>query len=81
MLADSMLIDPTFKDLDAYLKYASKMDDLFAEYNGEKFEQDPSKWNTDYMDRLMVELKSGDFSKERLEHTKKVVVKVLSKKK
>ena len=76
MLADSMIIDPTFRDLNTELKYASKMNGLFDEHDGEKFEEDSDKWDTDYLNTIMVELK-GNFSRERLEHTKKVVRKLI----
>ena len=76
MLADSMIIDPTFRDLNTELKYASKMNGLFDEHDGEKFEEDSDKWDNDYLNTIMVELK-GNFSRERLEHTKKVVRKLI----
>lgn len=76
MLADSMLLDPTFRDLNTELKYASKMKGLFDEHDGGEFEEDPNKWNDDYMDKIMVELKMN-FSRERLEHAKKVVRKLI----
>ena len=76
MLADSMILDPTFRSLNTELKYASKMNGLFDKHDGEKFEEDPDKWDNDYLNTIMVELK-GNFSRERLEHTKKVVRKLI----
>lgn len=76
MLADSMILDPTFRYLNTELKYASKMTGLFDKHDGEKFEEDPYKWDNDYLNTIMVQLKRN-FSRERLEHVKKVVKKLI----
>ena len=67
-----MTLDPTFKLFDISIKYAeSKMNNLYDKHDGEKLSSDSSEWDIDYMNGQMVTL-IGNFSKERINHLRKV---------
>ena len=72
MMKDSMLLDPSFQDFDKMAESAKSMSGLFDVHDGEKFIDDRSKWNADYMNMLMVRV-VRNFSHERINHLKEVV--------
>ncbi|NCD09342.1 MAG: hypothetical protein EOL98_07940 [Negativicutes bacterium] len=72
MMKDSLLVDPTFMEFDEMIRRASNVSGLFDSYDGREFQHDKSKWNDDYMDKLMVQI-VGNFSHERIDHLKDVV--------
>lgn len=69
MMKDSLLVDPTFKEFEEMARLAG---DIYEKHDGGELSDDTSKWTTDYMNRLMVELVEN-FSRERIIHLKRVV--------
>ena len=81
MMKDSLLVDPTFKQFSEMDSIASKkLKNLYEKHDGRELNMDKASWNTDYMDTLMVQVVSN-FSRERVEHLKKVVSYVLANEK
>lgn len=77
MLKDSFVLDPTFAQFEEMLDYAKPyFPDLFDPFDGEILEDDSSKWDEALMNKELVQLISN-FSKERVDHLKMVVAKVL----
>lgn len=79
ILKNNMLLDPSFALYDetsAYVKNA--LGDFSDEHDGEEFESDVDKWDKDYLAALMVDLMLN-FSKERIEHIRKVCAKIYKK--
>lgn len=77
MLKDSFLIDPTFVQLNEMLSYArAYLPGLFVPFDGERLENDESKWNDNVMNEELVHLVTN-FSEVRINHLKKVASKVL----
>ena len=62
MMKDSLLLDPTFSSFSEMERAAANLAGLY----------DSSKWNDDYMNKLMVEVVLN-FSHERVDHLKDVV--------
>lgn len=75
-LLDDLIIDRTFKKFDEDFKAANDKLDILVPYDGEPLEMDTEKWNMDYLNLQKVELMIN-FSKERIEHLKAVIVKVM----
>ena len=76
MLKDSFVTDPTCVQLDTLLAYAKeKLPDILVSYDGGALENDSSKWNLAVMNLELVQL-VNNFSRERIDHLKKVVAKV-----
>lgn len=76
MIKDSLILDTTFnksKEMIEYLK--DKEIDIFVTFDNGILEDDVNKWNKDIMNRELVEL-VDNFSKERMEHVKRVIKKV-----
>jgi len=71
-MKDSLLVDPTFKEFEDMERESRDMEGLYDLHDGCELIEDRSKWNEDYMNKLMVQV-VGNFSHERLEHLKKVV--------
>lgn len=73
---DMMVLDPTCKTADKILTYAvTKIPDLYDEHeeaDRAKMTNDSSEWDKEYMNMQMVTL-VGNFSKERINHLRKVV--------
>lgn len=66
MLKDSLVIDPTYKEFNALLKYAeNNLFNLYDEHDGEKFNNNIASWNKDYLNEQMVNV-VYNFSKERI---------------
>lgn len=73
MMKDAMLLDPSMKQFDAMLKYASEnMNDIYDEHDGEELITDKSKWDKSYMNDEMVAV-VDNFSKERIRLLKNIV--------
>lgn len=72
MMKNSLLVDPSFKEFDEMENKAESMKGLYDVHDGKDFEKDKAKWNDNYMNEQMVKLISN-FSRERIEHVKKVV--------
>ena len=72
MMKNSMLVEPSFTEFNEMSEYAKNVHGLYDVHDGKTFVQDSSQWNDSYMNKTMVEL-IGNFSKERIEHLKKVV--------
>lgn len=72
MMKDSLLVDLTFTDFNNMEKAAHTMSGLYDEHDGREFIVDPSQWNDDYMDKLMVQV-VNNFSHVRIDHLKDVV--------
>lgn len=80
MLKDSLIVDPTFEQFNEMLAYAeSKLSNLFVPFDGERLENDRTKWNEVVMNEELVKLVTN-FSEKRVEHLKEVVAKVLESK-
>ena len=73
ILKDSMLVDPTMKQFDELLAYATEhLGNLYEEHDGENLEYDTTLWNETYLNRQMVIVVSN-FSKERVGLLKNMV--------
>ncbi len=73
MLKDIMLVDPTMKQFDEMISYASgKMTDLYDEHNDEILNYSSSDWNEAYLNSQMVTV-VNNFSKERVELLRNMV--------
>lgn len=72
IMMKNMLMFPPFKEFDEMDKMASSIPDLYDKHNGEELIEDKSKWNAEYISRLMTKLISN-FSHERINHMKEVV--------
>ena len=73
MMKNSLLVDPSFKEFHEMEKATRGVKGFWDEHDGGKeFITDKSKWNNDYMDKVMVKVVSN-FSHERINHLKEVV--------
>ena len=72
MMKDSLLLDPTFSSFSEMERAAANLAGLYDPHDGKQFTEDSSKWNDDYMNKLMVEVVLN-FSHERVDHLKDVV--------
>lgn len=72
MMKDSLLVDPTFEEFDAMEEAAASMPGLYDEHDGQKFVEDRTQWNDEYMHKVMAKV-VPNFSHERLAHLKEVV--------
>ena len=72
MMKDSLLFESNFEPFEEMRKYAEKLQSLYDIHDGEDLLKDPSKWDNAYMDGQMAKV-IRNFSKERLDHLKKVV--------
>ena len=72
-LKNMITYDPSFNTFDVWLDYTKKNNiNIFDEHDGKSMENDSSKWNKDYMNTQLVRL-VVNFSKERINHLRKVV--------
>ena len=78
MLKDSMVVDPTFKELNEMLSYVNKHVNVFVKHDNEELILDKSKWDKGYMDKEMVKI-VRNFSHERFNLLKKVCQHIYSK--
>lgn len=66
MLKDSLVVDPTFLELQQLLSYAEQhLTDLYDPHDGEVLESIKAKYDKEYMDSQMVKI-VRNFSEERL---------------
>lgn len=72
MMKDSLLVDPSFARFSEMERAARNLNGLYDQHDGKTFINDPSQWNDDYMNKLMVEVVIN-FSHERIDHLKDVV--------
>lgn len=73
MLKDSMLVDPTMRQFNEMLDYASGIiSDLYDDHDKELLKNNHSEWSETYLNNQMVAVVSN-FSKERIELLKKMV--------
>lgn len=78
MLKDSLIIDPSFGKFEKMLRCANaEFRDIYVNYDGGQLERNPEKWNQQTLNHELVEL-VDNFSKERIDHLKKVIDKLLS---
>ncbi|MCL1996559.1 MAG: hypothetical protein FWG63_10165 [Defluviitaleaceae bacterium] len=75
MMKDSMLVDPTFSEFNQMDNTARGVAGLYEAHDGREINNDSSTWDDDYMNKLMVQV-VGNFSRERVDHLKKVVMKL-----
>lgn len=79
VLLDSLFIDKTFSKYNENLTYAKNNGcNVFENHNNRELILDKSKWSKDYLTKLSVEL-SDNFSIERVEHMKQVIISVNGK--
>lgn len=72
MMADSLLIDPSFSNFEEMYRLAKNVPGLFDPHDGQEFVNNKSLWNDDYMNKLLVQI-VNNFSHERLDHLKEVI--------
>ena len=73
MMKDSLLNDPTFAEFNEMDNAARNLSGLYDAHDGRHLSDDKSIWNDSYMNELMVQI-VGNFSQERVEHLKMVVM-------
>ncbi len=72
-MKNSFYSDPSGADFEEMERAAAQHGiNLYETHDGGVFETDSSKWDKAYVNNIMVEL-SDNFSRERVEHLKKVV--------
>jgi len=73
MMKDSMLVDPSFTELNEMEQHAQYVNGLYDIHDGRALnEHDQSVWSDDYMNKIMVQV-VGNFSHERINHLKNIV--------
>ena len=72
MMKNSLLVDQSFAEFTEMEKASESMNGLYDLHDGRELINDKSKWNDDYMDKIMVQVVSN-FSHERLTHLKEVI--------
>ncbi len=77
-LLDDLIIDKSFRMFQEDLNYASARMNVFEIHNGEPFELDTSKWDTNYLNQVKAEL-MVNYSEERVAHLQNVITAVLNK--
>lgn len=76
IMEDSLLNDLTFSDFEQMNIEAKNLEGLYDEHDGRELNlENPSIWDDDYMNKLMVQV-VRNFSKERVDHLKKVIRKL-----
>lgn len=76
MLKNSLLVDPSFKEFDEMEQLLMSQNiNIYDIHDGSELLSDESVWNDNYMNGLMVDV-IWNFSRERVEHLKKVVRKL-----
>ena len=72
MMKDSLFVDTSFREFTDMENLAQSVPGLYDNYDGQELIEDSSKWDDDYMSDMRVQV-VYNFSRERLEHLKKVV--------
>ena len=75
MMKDSLLREPSFEEFTEMESIAKHMKNLYTPHDGYQFIKDSSKWDDNYMNELMVDL-IDNFSHERVNHLKQVILKL-----
>ena len=73
ILSDYLL--DSFQEFDENIRYVEEKLGIFQLYDNTKFEQDKEKWNEEYLYKEKGRLITN-FSKERVEHIKKIIRKL-----
>ena len=73
MMRNSLLFERTFAEFSEMEKEAARMKDLYDVHDGREFITDKSKWDDNYINLLMDRV-TKNFSHERLNHLKEVVL-------
>ena len=76
ILSDYLL--ESFQKFDENIRYVEDKLGIFQLYDNTKFEQDKEKWNEEYLFKEKGRLITN-FSKERVEHIKKIIRKLYPK--
>ena len=78
-LIDYLIMDTSFKKFDEAIEYTKQQHieilEPFSESEIDSIEQNSDKWSNDYLNRQKCGL-IDNFSQERIEHLKKVILKV-----
>ncbi len=72
MMKDSLLRDPSFREFSEMEAIAGHMSGLYENHDGTDLKYNPSAWNDDYMNELMVDM-IYNFSHERIALLKKII--------
>ncbi|MFG6368797.1 MAG: hypothetical protein K1W16_10305 [Lachnospiraceae bacterium] len=72
MMKDSLLVDPSFREFYEMEKAAAALHGLYDVHDGRAFEENKNYWDSNYMDKQMVQL-IRNFSKQRIAHVKEIV--------
>lgn len=75
-LVDYLIIDRTYKKFDETLEYACANMNILQAFDNEPLETESEKWDNAYLNQQKVAL-MVNFSKERIEHIKSVIDKVM----
>ncbi len=75
MMKDSLLNDSTFSEFNAMDKAACGLSGLYDTHDGYELNYNENTWDDSYMNDLMVQVVSN-FSHERVNHLKEVVMKL-----
>lgn len=79
ILTNYVIADPSFKTFDASLAYAKRnIQDFMDTHDGEKFEDDTSKWTKDYLNKQLNNL-VDNFSQERVNFVRKLAKHIYHK--
>lgn len=78
-LANYLIVDPTFALFDESLTEVSTHLPIIQEFDGGVFEEDRSRWDTDYLNEQIV-ASFSNFSKERIDHIKDIIRVVVREK-
>lgn len=79
ILTNYVISDPSFKTFDASLAYAKRnIQDFMDTHDGEKFEDDTSKWTKDYLNKQLNNL-VDNFSQERVNFVRKLAKHIYHK--
>lgn len=75
MMKDSLLVDLSFNEFDEMERIASQVCNIYDIHDGCELISSESIWDDNYMNEMMVDIVEN-FSRERVEHLKKVVRKL-----
>lgn len=78
MLKDSLVIDPTFRQLDEMLAYVKcKLPSIIVSFDGEPLQNDLAGREREVMNLELVQL-VNNFSQERVNHLKQIISQVMA---
>lgn len=73
MMKDSLLVDRTFVAFDEMEEATREVLGLYDDHDERELNEDKETWTEEYMNKLMVQI-VGNFSHDRIEHLKAVVM-------